>query len=221
MSPSKSTERNASPPAAGGEQADTRERILDVALELFSDQGYEKTSLRQIAERMGFSKAAIYYHFASKEDLLLALHLRLHEFGREFLSTISEGVSSPEEWPTLLDGFIEQLMQHRALFVLQERNRTALERLHDDRHEAETDDIENRLKLLLTDETFAVGDRVRLACAFGAVIGGLLLSGDAFTSVPDQELGHMVRDVVHGVLTPPKISAIPADRGANRTAPRS
>src|SRR4051794_25210669 len=118
MSPSKRTERNASPPAAGGEQADTRERILDVALELFSDQGYEKTSLRQIAERMGFSKAAIYYHFASKEDLLLALHLRLHEFGREFLSTISEGVSSPEEWPTLLDGFIEQLMQHRALFVL-------------------------------------------------------------------------------------------------------
>jgi AcrR family transcriptional regulator len=206
MTPSKSTGPAVATSVPPGEQADTRERILDVALELFSDQGYEKTSLREIAERLGFSKAAIYYHFASKEDLLLALHLRLHEFGREFLSTISDGISQPDEWPTLLDGFIEQLMQHRALFVLQERNRTALERLHDDRHEAENDDIENRLKLLLTDETFDVRDRVRLACAFGAVIGGLLLSGDAFTSVPDQDLGHMVRDVVHAMLTPPAIS---------------
>ena len=59
----------------------TKERILDIALELFTDQGYERTSLRQIAERLGFSKAAIYYHFASKDDILMALHLRLHEFG--------------------------------------------------------------------------------------------------------------------------------------------
>ncbi len=63
----------------------TRERILDIALELFTEQGYDKTSLRQIAERLGFSKAAIYYHFASKEDILMALHMRLHEFGREAL----------------------------------------------------------------------------------------------------------------------------------------
>ena len=64
------------------EQVGTRERILDIALDLFTGQGYEKTSLRQIAERLGFSKAAIYYHFASKEDILMALHMRLHEFGR-------------------------------------------------------------------------------------------------------------------------------------------
>jgi AcrR family transcriptional regulator len=41
--------------------------------------GYDKTSLRQIADRLGFTQAAIYYHFAAKEDLLVALHLRLHE----------------------------------------------------------------------------------------------------------------------------------------------
>ncbi|HEX3981907.1 MAG TPA: helix-turn-helix domain-containing protein, partial [Acidimicrobiales bacterium] len=58
--------------APRGEPGDTRERILDIALELFTTQGYDKTSLRQIAEQLGFSKAAIYYHFASKEDILLA-----------------------------------------------------------------------------------------------------------------------------------------------------
>ena len=49
----------------GEEKANTRERILDIALELFTERGYDKTSLRQIAEQLGFSKAAIYYHFAS------------------------------------------------------------------------------------------------------------------------------------------------------------
>ncbi len=48
----------------------TRGRILDVALELFSRRGYEGTSIRDIAERMELTKAAVYYHFPSKEDLL-------------------------------------------------------------------------------------------------------------------------------------------------------
>jgi AcrR family transcriptional regulator len=54
-------------------QADTRQRALDVALELFAEQGYEKTSLREIAERLDVSKAALYYHFASKEALLAGI----------------------------------------------------------------------------------------------------------------------------------------------------
>jgi AcrR family transcriptional regulator len=54
-------------------QADTRQRILDVALELFAEQGYEKTSLREIAERLNVTKAALYYHFASKEALLAGI----------------------------------------------------------------------------------------------------------------------------------------------------
>ena len=48
---------------------DTRERIQRVALELFTEQGYDKTSLREIAERLGVTKAALYYHFKSKEEL--------------------------------------------------------------------------------------------------------------------------------------------------------
>jgi len=45
---------------------DTRQRILDVASELFVERGYDATSLREIAERLGVTKAALYYHFASK-----------------------------------------------------------------------------------------------------------------------------------------------------------
>jgi len=51
-------------------RTDTRRRIQDVALDLFAEQGYEKTSLREIAERLDVTKAALYYHFKTKEDIL-------------------------------------------------------------------------------------------------------------------------------------------------------
>ncbi|KQV18704.1 TetR/AcrR family transcriptional regulator [Kitasatospora sp. Root107] len=51
-------------------RTDTRARIIDVALELFAEQGYEKTSLREIADRLGVTKAALYYHFKTKDDIV-------------------------------------------------------------------------------------------------------------------------------------------------------
>ena len=52
---------------------DMRDQILQVALDLFTKQGYDKTSLREIAERLEVTKAALYYHFTSKEEILSAL----------------------------------------------------------------------------------------------------------------------------------------------------
>ncbi|MFH8978427.1 TetR/AcrR family transcriptional regulator [Streptomyces sp. NPDC017890] len=54
-------------------RGDTRQRIQDVALELFAEQGYEKTSLREIAERLDVTKAALYYHFKTKEEILVGI----------------------------------------------------------------------------------------------------------------------------------------------------
>jgi AcrR family transcriptional regulator len=52
---------------------DTRSRLRELALTLFAEQGYEKTSLREIAERLGVTKAALYYYFKSKEDIVRSL----------------------------------------------------------------------------------------------------------------------------------------------------
>ncbi|WP_328915327.1 MULTISPECIES: TetR/AcrR family transcriptional regulator [unclassified Streptomyces] len=54
-------------------RGDTRRRIQDVALELFARHGYEKTSLREIAEHLDVTKAALYYHFKTKEDILISI----------------------------------------------------------------------------------------------------------------------------------------------------
>ncbi|MBY8880182.1 TetR/AcrR family transcriptional regulator [Actinacidiphila acidipaludis] len=54
-------------------RGDTRRRIQQVALQLFAEHGYEKTSLREIAERLEVTKAALYYHFKTKEDILSSI----------------------------------------------------------------------------------------------------------------------------------------------------
>ncbi|HET6214920.1 MAG TPA: helix-turn-helix domain-containing protein [Micromonosporaceae bacterium] len=54
----------------GTGSGDTRARIQRVAMELFTEQGYEKTALREIAELLGVTKAALYYHFKSKEEIV-------------------------------------------------------------------------------------------------------------------------------------------------------
>ena len=51
----------------------TRRQILDCSLKLFSERGYARTSVRDIAQAVGITDAAIYYHFSSKRDLLRAL----------------------------------------------------------------------------------------------------------------------------------------------------
>jgi AcrR family transcriptional regulator len=58
-------------------RTDTRDRILSVALRLFASQGYATTSLREIADELGVTKAALYFHYKTKEDIVVGI-LRGH-----------------------------------------------------------------------------------------------------------------------------------------------
>lgn len=58
---------------ADGRRTDTRARILDIATDLFRERGYAATTIQTIADELGVTKAALYYHFASKEEIMLAL----------------------------------------------------------------------------------------------------------------------------------------------------
>jgi AcrR family transcriptional regulator len=179
----------------------TREQILDVALELFATVGYENTSLREIAERMGFSKAALYYHFASKDDILLALHLRLHDLGQEAFDDIDFDRVDPSAWPGLFDRLIDKMLEHRQLFIMHARNHGVFERLehdHGDRHE----DLEQRVRRMLTEPTVPLPQRVRLACAIGSVMAGMILSGDMFSDVDTGMLSKLLRGAVGDLLEP-------------------
>ncbi len=60
-----------------GEQ--TRARILETALTLFRDRGYEKTTMRLVARKARISLGNAYYYFASKENLIQAFYFRAHQ----------------------------------------------------------------------------------------------------------------------------------------------
>lgn len=53
-----------------------REFILDASVRLFHERGYDRTSVREIAEAVGIQKASLYYHFPAKEAILEAIHER-------------------------------------------------------------------------------------------------------------------------------------------------
>lgn len=55
------------------QKREIRQRILDVARDLFAVEGYEAVTMRRIAEQVEYSPAAIYLHFADKEELFRAL----------------------------------------------------------------------------------------------------------------------------------------------------
>jgi AcrR family transcriptional regulator len=55
------------------EAAETRERILTAALDVFAEKGYARTTFVDIARAIGLSKGAVYWHFKTKPDLLAAL----------------------------------------------------------------------------------------------------------------------------------------------------
>jgi AcrR family transcriptional regulator len=182
----------------------TRERILDIALDLFAEKGYDKTSLREISEELGFSKAALYYHFASKEEILLALHLRLHELGRDAFTRLDETPATPAAWGAVLQELIGEMLAHRKLLVLHERNHGAMEAItakhpHDD-HDHQ--DLEAAFRRMLADDRLPMRDRVRMVCALGSIVGGLLVYSQAFSATPVEEYEGVLRAVVADLLPP-------------------
>src|ERR1700722_11630804 len=138
-------------PGTAAPTQNTRDRILDVALDLFIEQGFDGTSLRQIAERLGVTKAALYYYFESKDDILLALHMRIHEFGQQAFLSMGDGPVTLEQWGELVDEIAGQMLSQRKIFLMHERNQAALEKLHNEEHDAEHEDIQNKLRQVLAD----------------------------------------------------------------------
>ena len=71
------------------ETANTKNQILENARELFAQHGYDGTSIRQLTASLNITPAALYYHFASKNDVLEGLAAQLHDSSDKLLERIS------------------------------------------------------------------------------------------------------------------------------------
>jgi AcrR family transcriptional regulator len=96
----------------------TRQQILETAQRLFTDLGYDATSLQMIADEMGLTKAAVYYHFHAKSDIL---HAAMEPGIQRLKALLDEaaairGRRARVEY--LVNGFVDFLVQNRHYAVM-------------------------------------------------------------------------------------------------------
>ena len=92
----------------------TRARILASALGLFAKKGYVHTTFTDIAARLGMTKGAVYWHFESKQSLLMALiDEMLAKFRRQILELLPLGTTSFEglSFPVVADMLVRNAAQ--------------------------------------------------------------------------------------------------------------
>lgn len=99
--------------------SETRQRIQDVARELFSQKGVQRTSLQDIANRLGITKPALYYHFSSREELVRSILQPLIDEGESFVAEQERRRGSARASAReLLEGYFDFHFRHRADLVL-------------------------------------------------------------------------------------------------------
>lgn len=175
---------------------DTVGRIQRTALALFSRHGYAATSLREIADELGFTKAALYYHYRSKEDLLAAV---LEPLLADLEALVAEPAGTDRRLARehFLAGYLEVLLRHRPL----------LRYLVNDAAAVVNSDLAPRLSTirsavleLIGGGALALDERMRSAAALGALQSAILVVEDG-----DDELEVRVTalETVYRVLLPP------------------
>jgi len=144
--------------------SDTKERILAAARELFAQKGVQKTSLQDIADRLGITKPALYYHFASREELVRSIVQPLIDAGKRF---VEEQEKAPSVEPrALFEGFFDFHYERRGdiLILLYEMGTLAELGLVD-----VVFDWRTRIAELLCGPNPPLAQAVRVAVALGGV----------------------------------------------------
>jgi AcrR family transcriptional regulator len=166
----------------GRSRGDTRARIQQVALELFAEQGYEKTSLREIAERLDVTKAALYYHFKSKEDIVRSL---VEDYFGQIDALIAWAGSQQRSARTrgeILSRYLTIVAEGDEVFRMLQQNQAAVNSLANAKGRGEL--FRERLTALaglLTEPAAPLTDRVRAAMALGGISVGWMFFADQVT----------------------------------------
>ncbi len=153
----------------------TRDEIVAVAMRMFIDRGYDKTSLREIAEEIGVTKAALYYHFRTKEEIAQAAldaHISRLDALLEWVRQTPPSRARDEELVDRLQGLFQGDSGNAMRFG--QVNPTVLNREQFGKtHVAQI----RRLVGLLAEARGDAESTVRAVLAFGAVVMGALDDG--------------------------------------------
>ncbi len=179
----------------------TRARIQQVAVELFTEHGYDGTSLREIAERLEVTKAALYYHFKSKEDIVASL---MEDYAQKMDALIAWGREQPRSAQTrreLLSRYVDIVAESGQVFRMLHQNQASVSTLASAKTRGEL--FKERIGALielLSEPDASLSARVKAAMA----IGGISASWMFFSGQTDKgELAEAVRDMAAGIAELP------------------
>lgn len=96
-------------------EANTKDRLLNAALRLFAMHSFAGTSLQMIADHLGVTKAAIYHHFKTRDDILTAVVQPALEELREVITKAEAQRTPAARTDALLVGFVDMTVRHRKL----------------------------------------------------------------------------------------------------------
>jgi AcrR family transcriptional regulator len=91
-------------------RATVRKEVVEVALRLFSEQGFDGTTVDQIAGEVGLSRASLFRYFGTKEDMVLQALQGLEETGRQIAEAFAARPDTERPWEALRRAF-DVLMQ--------------------------------------------------------------------------------------------------------------
>jgi AcrR family transcriptional regulator len=187
-----------SEPSEPHARADTRARIQAVALELFAEQGYDKTSLREIAERLDVTKAALYYHFKSKEDIVSSL---VEDYFGQIDDMIAWGRAqprTPESRAQVLDRYYRIVAEGTGVFRMLQHNQASVNTLAHAKNRSEL--FRERMDAmvgLLTEPDAPLEGQVRAAVALVSVSFGCMFYADRADD--PEKLRAIVLDIACGL----------------------
>ncbi|GAQ54787.1 TetR/AcrR family transcriptional regulator [Streptomyces acidiscabies] len=164
-------------------RGNTRQRIQDIALELFAEQGYEKTSLREIAERLDVTKAALYYHFKTKEEILVSIFDDLTKPIQELIEWGSQQPHTLETKREIVRRYSRHLADAAPLFRFMQENQATVRELQIG------DSFKDRMRGLrdiITDPDAPLTEQVRCVSAIFTLHAGMFLLQD-FEGEPEEK----------------------------------
>jgi AcrR family transcriptional regulator len=179
-------------------RTDTRARIQRIAVELFTEHGYEGTSLREIAEHLGVTKAALYYHFKSKEDIILSLVQDYQSQMDALIGWAREHPGNAETRREILNRYMDIVVERSQVFRMLHQNQAALNTM------AEALRTLKNAPLQLADQLAgpdaSLRDRARAIMALASMSVGWMLLAD---EVPDRaELSEIVSGIAAELADP-------------------
>jgi AcrR family transcriptional regulator len=185
---------------AAAPRPDTRARILDAALDVFSEHGFEGSSLQEIADRLDLTKAALYYYFRSKDELLEALVEPAITGLNEILDSCSGERDTPARRREFMQQYLDYFLRQRRLIAYISRD---LATLAHPAISAGNEERRARVEAMLAGSDLDFNDQVRVTMAFGGIQAAIAQYPDA----DEKELREALLNASEVLLRPRRATA--------------